>query len=204
MSLPCSVDGLHNQLHLRLHFHTLSHSTVLSPHSLNLRDTVSPQKVVTRVSHWLEVDQTPLLPPNLNPGSYQSDGQHSLHWFLLLTGFRYVSKALHPDLPGGQGPPPNQAVHWCLVGSFLPSVWWTQPQVSAVLAVSPQLMLWETQTETWDSEARKQHFIVLAQIQRTLVQRLSPENKGVSPMYPCKQVTQANKGLTHIWLYAIV
>jgi hypothetical protein len=34
------------------HFHTLSHSTVLLLCSLKLRGTVSPQKVVTRVSHW--------------------------------------------------------------------------------------------------------------------------------------------------------
>jgi hypothetical protein len=55
---------------------TFTHSTVLPSCSLNLRDTVSPQNVVTRVS-LLEVDQTPLLPPeaglNLNQDSYQSD-----------------------------------------------------------------------------------------------------------------------------------
>jgi hypothetical protein len=40
------------------------------------------------------------------------------------------------------------------------------------------------QAETWDTEARKQHFILPAQTQRTYVQRLSPENKGVSPYIP--------------------
>jgi hypothetical protein len=37
--------------------------------------------------------------------------------------------------------------------------------VSAIPAASPQEMLWETPTETWDSEARKQCFIVPAQTQ---------------------------------------
>jgi hypothetical protein len=37
--------------------------------------------------------------------------------------------------------------------------------------------------EMWDIEAisRKQRFIVPAQTQQTLVQRLRPKNKGVSP-----------------------
>jgi hypothetical protein len=39
-------------------------------------------------------------------------------------------------------------------------------------------MLWDTWTETRDSEARKQCFIVTAQTQQTHVQKLSPENKG--------------------------
>jgi hypothetical protein len=43
------------------------------------------------------------------------------------------------------------------------------------------MLLWETETETWGSEARKQCFIVPAQTQQTHVQRLSLENKGVSP-----------------------
>jgi hypothetical protein len=71
---------LHRWLHLRVALsHTLTqHSTpTLLPEQ---RDTVSPQKVVARVS-LLGVDQTPLLPPkaglNLNPGSYQSDEQGS-------------------------------------------------------------------------------------------------------------------------------
>jgi hypothetical protein len=42
------------------------------------------------------------------------------------------------------------------------------------------LLLWETQTETQDSEARKRCFSVPAQPQWTCVQRLSPENKGDS------------------------
>jgi hypothetical protein len=39
--------------------------------------------------------------------------------------------------------------------------------------------------------SRKQHFIVPAQTRWTRVQSLNPENKGVSPLYPCKQVTEA-------------
>jgi hypothetical protein len=62
-----------------LHFHTLLHSTILPPHSLNLRDMVSPQNGATWVS--LGVDQTTSLPPkgglNSNPSSYQSDKQGS-------------------------------------------------------------------------------------------------------------------------------
>jgi hypothetical protein len=46
------------------------------------------------------------------------------------------------------------------------------------------LLLWETQTETQDSEARKQCFIVTAQTQQTHVQKLSPENKGDSLYIP--------------------
>jgi hypothetical protein len=61
------------------HFHTLSHSTVLPPHSLNLIEMVSPQQGVTQVS--LGVDQAPSAPPkaglNLNSVSYQFDEQGS-------------------------------------------------------------------------------------------------------------------------------
>jgi hypothetical protein len=58
------------------HFHTLSHSTVLPPRSLSLKDKVSPPKRAL-LGCLLRVDQTPLLPPEeglkLNPCSYQSD-----------------------------------------------------------------------------------------------------------------------------------
>jgi hypothetical protein len=72
----------------------------------------------------------------------------------------------------------------------------------------PLEMLWETQTETWDTETRKQCFIVLAQTQWTQVQRLSPKSKGISP-YVLLQAgyrgKQTNKqSLTHIQLYAII
>jgi hypothetical protein len=37
--------------------------------------------------------------------------------------------------------------------------------LSTIPAVSPQEMLWETQSETWDSEAKQHQFTVLAQMQ---------------------------------------
>jgi hypothetical protein len=47
----------------------------------------------------------------------------------------------------------------------------------------------------------------LAQTQRTCVQRLSPENKGVSLYVHLQAGYRGNKtkqqGLTHIWLYAV-
>jgi hypothetical protein len=52
--------------------------------------------------------------------------------------------------------------------------------VCTILALSPQEMLWKTQIETWDSEARKKHFSVLAQTQRIRFQRLNLESKGFS------------------------
>jgi hypothetical protein len=70
---PGKAQPLHTPppAHLSEASYTLLHSTVLSPHSPNLRDTASPQKVVT-CSLW-EVISPPLPPgagPNLNPGSY--------------------------------------------------------------------------------------------------------------------------------------
>jgi hypothetical protein len=66
-----------------LHFHTLSHSTVLPPCSRNLIDTVSPQKALgekkkKRVSHWELIRLSFCLGLNSNPGSYQSNGSGSL------------------------------------------------------------------------------------------------------------------------------
>jgi hypothetical protein len=61
--------------------------------------------------------------------------------------------------------------------------------------------------EIGDSEAnsRKQDFIVLAQTQWTCVQRLSPENKGVSPYMPLQAgYTSKKRGLIHVWLYLIL
>jgi hypothetical protein len=57
-----------------------------------------------------------------------------------------------------------------------------------------------------DSEARKQHFIVLAQSQQSHGKRLSPKNKGVSPYVSLQAGYRGNKikkqGLTHMWLRA--
>jgi hypothetical protein len=51
-------------------------------------------------------------------------------------------------------------------------------------AIKKKLKCYRKLEQTQDSEARKQHFILLAQTQWTRVQRLSPENKGVSPYIP--------------------
>jgi hypothetical protein len=62
-------------------------------------------------------------------------------------------------------------------------------------------VLQETWTDTRDSEATKQCFIVLSQTQ-------CPENKGVSPYVLWQADYRGSKikkqGLTHIWLYAIL
>jgi hypothetical protein len=61
--------------------------------------------------------------------------------------------------------------------------------------------------EIQDSEAisRKQGFIVPAQTQQTHVQRLSPENKGVSLYIPLQGGYRSKKqDLIHIWLYLIL
>jgi hypothetical protein len=50
--------------------------------------------------------------------------------------------------------------------------------------------------------SRKQHFIVLAQTHQTPLQRLSPENQGVSPYTPLQAGYRSKKqSLTHIWLH---
>jgi hypothetical protein len=50
--------------------------------------------------------------------------------------------------------------------------------------------------------SRKQRFIVPAQTQQTHVQRLSPENKGVSPCIPLQAAYRSKKqSSTHLWLH---
>jgi hypothetical protein len=49
---------------------------------------------------------------------------------------------------------------------------------------------YELRYRTLRQISRKQHFIGPAQPQRTRVQRLRSENKGVSLISPCKQVTE--------------
>jgi hypothetical protein len=108
------------ELHLSLHFHTLSYTTVLPYHSLNLRDMVSPQKwqfLGCPFGSW----SGPLLSPgaglNLNQGSYQSDEWCSPP---LASSCTSLGSVVHPRpspwLAEGMNPPPDQAVHWCLVG----------------------------------------------------------------------------------------
>jgi hypothetical protein len=49
----------------------------------------------------------------------------------------------------------------------------------------------------------RERFIVLAQTEWTLVQRLSPENKGALPYIPLQAGYGSKKqGLTHVWLCA--
>jgi hypothetical protein len=69
------------------------------------------------------------------------------------------------------------------------------------------ILLQESQAEIWDTEqfSRKQHFVVLAQTQRTHVQRLSAENKEVSPYIPLQAGYRSKKQSSTIyscmWLY---
>jgi hypothetical protein len=67
-------------------------------------------------------------------------------------------------------------------------------------------MLQESQAEIQDTELRqfskKHRFIVPAQNQRTHVQRLSLENKGVSPYTPLQAGYRSKKQSSiHIWLH---
>jgi hypothetical protein len=53
-------------------------------------------------------------------------------------------------------------------------------------------MLQESQTETQETKAFWEVIFIsmLAGAQQIHIQMLSPENKGISPRYPCKQVTK--------------
>jgi hypothetical protein len=58
---------------------------------------------------------------------------------------------------------------------------------------------------TLETISRKQYFIVPVQTQWTHVQRLSPENKGISPFRPLQADYRSKKqGLIHMWLYLIL
>jgi hypothetical protein len=66
-------------------------------------------------------------------------------------------------------------------------------------------MLQESQTETQDTKAFQEVIFisVLAAAHQIHIQRLSPENKGVSPYTPLQAGYRSKKqGLTHIWLNA--
>jgi hypothetical protein len=108
----------------------------------------------------------------------------------MATNMNKASEVLQgPDLWGGWAPPLDQAVQWPLgrinsADSPGDTPWWQGrwkklpfPQSR----VSPQEMLWDSQYRTLRQFKRKQHFIVAVQTLQTHVQRLSPENKGVSP-----------------------
>jgi hypothetical protein len=87
--------------------------------------------------------------------------------------------------------------------STMPSLtlcYFFRTQACLFLLWTSSLLQLETQAETQDSEAWKQCFIVLAETQWTRVQRLSSENKGVSPYIPLQAGYRGGKkqGLTHI------
>jgi hypothetical protein len=66
-------------------------------------------------------------------------------------------------------------------------------------------MLWESQTETLHIEAFQEAVFIslLAAAQQIHIQRLSLENKGVSPYIPLQaDYRSKNHGLIHIWLHA--
>jgi hypothetical protein len=61
---------------------------------------------------------------------------------------------------------------------------------------------YELRFRTLRQISRKQPFIVPAQTQRSHVQRLSPENKGVSPYIPLQIDYRSKKqSSTHFWLH---
>jgi hypothetical protein len=122
-AMTCGL-GLHTHfragLCLRL---ALSHSTVLLHHSLNLRDMVSPQKAVTRVSHWEWISLPFCLLrqawiwiqflTSLTSGAFLPLLVPAPHWVLLCVW------GPHHNMLGGWAPPLDQAVCWCLAGSLL-------------------------------------------------------------------------------------
>jgi hypothetical protein len=193
--------------------YTLSHSAVLLPHSLNLRDTVSSQKAVT-CSIWEVISLSCLLRQAwiwtwvlTSPTSCAS---HPLlvpasHWAPLCI------QGLHSDLWERWLPLPDQAIHWCLVGSYPGSPgdipqWqgsW-QISISTILARIPKKCCRNLKLRygTLRQFSRKQHFIVPAQIQQTHVQRLSPKNKKGTPYIPLQAGYRSKKqNSTHIWLH---
>jgi hypothetical protein len=180
------------------------HSTSTS--SLNLRDTVSPpKKVVTSLSHW-EVIKLP----------FCLLGQAWI-WIQVLTSLMsgaplpllvpvphcvlLCNWVPHPNLLEGGIPPFRSSC------PLAPGGVSSQRSRGCTLVTR---YCGSLLAEIRDSEAisRKQHFIMPAQTQRTRVQRLSPENKGVSPYIPLQAGYRGNKikkqGLTHIWFHAIL
>jgi hypothetical protein len=68
-------------------------------------------------------------------------------------------------------------------------------------------MLQESQTETWDTKAFQEAvFISLPAVAQWIhIQRLSPENKGVSSYIPLQIGYRSKKqGLIHTWLHVTV
>jgi hypothetical protein len=79
------------------------------------------------------------------------------------------------------------------------------PDFSEITKTERTEVLQESQHRTLRQFSRKQHLIVTAQTQQTHVQRLSPENKEVSPYIPLEAGYRSKRqGLIHIWLYSIL
>jgi hypothetical protein len=107
--------------------------------------------------------------------------------------------------------PPDQAVLWCLVvsppGGLVGCTLMTKEVITHQLHNPARNCCRSLLAEIQDSEAnsRKKHFIVPTQTQWTHVQRLNPENKGVSPYIPFQADHRRKKqGLICIWLYLIL
>jgi hypothetical protein len=164
-------------------------------------------------------DQAPLLLPgaglNLNLGSYHSDEWCSHPFPDFCTSLGSIVH-LKPSLRliGRRNPPPDQAVHWQLVGSHPGGPGRCIPMTREVITHhlhnpgrASRKRCRSLLAELRDSEAnsRKQSFIVPAQTKWTHVQRLNPKNKGVSPYIPLQASYRSKKqGLIHIWLYLIL
>jgi hypothetical protein len=159
---------------------------------------VSPQKwwlLGCSIGRWSSSTSASWGRPEFEPGSYQSDEQHSPS---LASSCTSLDSVVHlrplPWLTWKMNPPLDQAVHYHLVGSPPGGLGGCTPVTREVITHhlhnprkwAPKKCCRILLAETRDSEAnsRKQHFIVPAQTQQTHVQRLSPENKGISPYIP--------------------
>jgi hypothetical protein len=195
-----------------IHFHTAQY--FLPPCSLNLRDTVSPQTVVT--SDLWEVINLPFcllrqawmwtrVLASLKSGASLPSLVPETHWVPLCIW------GLHLDLPGGWVP------LWIKLSV---GAWWDLFLVVQGMhlgdkrgdkSLSPQSLQWapkkccgnlKLRYGTLRQFSRKQCFIVPAQTQQTHVHRLSPENKGVSPYVPLQADYRSKKqSSNHIWLH---
>jgi hypothetical protein len=201
-----SSFALHLGCILGSHFHTLSHSTVLPSCSLNLRDTVSPQMVVTsglwemislpfcllrQAWIWIQVltcltGGAPL--PSLVPVPHEVP--------LCIWG-------PHPGSLGGWVPSLDHAVYWCLVGFSQ----WSGECTLVTREVtnhhfhnpSKRTLRNVAGISRWDTG----HWGSLAGSNILLCwHRLSLKDKEVSPYIPLQTGYRSKKqSSTHIWLH---
>jgi hypothetical protein len=171
---------------------------------------------VTRGS--LRGDQSPLLLPKGRPIIWTQvltspmGGTPLLSLILVPHQVSLCIQGTHPDSPRGRVPL-DQAVRWHLEGSLLLAVQGCTLATSGVKIpqspqsqTNPQEMLWETQTGSQDSEARKHRHSGLVS------KGWAPWTKGSHlPYIPLQAGYRVNKGknkkqkpqgLTHIWLHA--